>query len=227
MLTTQRHDQRTRRQARFQIERLDDRLVLSAAAAPAAGAHISAVMDRLEGRLAAIEAQHGSQVTPAESRLEVRTGAPVFSPNGAGPVLMSDSPTSSAPAGAGTMSANTGVQAPSSQASVAAIVSNPGGSPGMTTTSSTTVGTMNPGSTTPSVPSAVALVPGTLLTGPNGNPVGIARTAISSTTADTSTTITGTTTTGTGNPVAPTSAISLVPGTLLQGPNGQPTAIAR
>jgi hypothetical protein len=72
MLTTQRHDQRTRRQARFELECLDDRLVLSAGGGGMAVAQLTAVEHRLEGRLAQLQARHGAQPTAAEARIQSR-----------------------------------------------------------------------------------------------------------------------------------------------------------
>ena len=61
MLTTLRRDRRTRRQAQFNLESLDDRLVLSAgaggAAAEAVGAKAAAIEHRHEARLARHEAK--------------------------------------------------------------------------------------------------------------------------------------------------------------------------
>ena len=48
MLTTHRRDQRSRRQALFTLESLDDRLVLSAAATGAVAAHLEARFVRIE-----------------------------------------------------------------------------------------------------------------------------------------------------------------------------------
>src|SRR5262245_9383694 len=68
MLTTHRRDQRTRRQALFTLESLDERLVLSAAA----GAAADAVIAHLEARLVRLEARHGARFARIEARLEAR-----------------------------------------------------------------------------------------------------------------------------------------------------------
>jgi hypothetical protein len=73
MLTTHRSDRRTRRQAQFQLECLDDRLVLSAAGGVGTSvAQLGAMEHRLETRLARLEAQNGDQVTPAMARIQAR-----------------------------------------------------------------------------------------------------------------------------------------------------------
>ncbi len=73
MLTTLRHDRRTRRQANFNLEALDDRLLLSAASAAVATLHHDVRLEqRLEARLAGMEARHGSHATRAESHLVAR-----------------------------------------------------------------------------------------------------------------------------------------------------------
>jgi hypothetical protein len=72
-LTNHRRARRTRRQARFQLESLDDRLVLSAAGGVGASiAHLGAVEQRLETRLARLEAQNGDHVTPTMARIHTR-----------------------------------------------------------------------------------------------------------------------------------------------------------
>jgi hypothetical protein len=65
MLTTHRRDQRTRRQAPFTLESLDDRLVLSAAGA---GVAAEAVAARHEAKLERVEARH-------EAKLAARAAA--------------------------------------------------------------------------------------------------------------------------------------------------------
>src|SRR5262245_51230968 len=60
MLTTHRRDQRTRRQAPFTLESLDDRLVLSAAAA---GVVAEAVAARHEAKLERVAARHEAKLT--------------------------------------------------------------------------------------------------------------------------------------------------------------------
>jgi hypothetical protein len=73
MFTITRRDRRNRRQAQFQFECLDDRLVLSAAGGVELSiAHLSAMEHRLETRLARLEAQNGEQVTPAMARIQTR-----------------------------------------------------------------------------------------------------------------------------------------------------------
>jgi hypothetical protein len=86
MLTAQRRDRRTRRQADFHLECLDSRLVLSAAAgaavADAAGARAALVAHRHEvqaarheARLARIEARHEARVARVDARLAARADA--------------------------------------------------------------------------------------------------------------------------------------------------------
>jgi hypothetical protein len=73
MLTTRRRQRRTHRRARFHLESLDDRLVLSAASAAVAALHHDVRLEqRLEARLAGMEARHGSHATRAESHLVAR-----------------------------------------------------------------------------------------------------------------------------------------------------------
>jgi len=72
MLTTTRRDQRTRRQSLFTLEALDDRLVLSAAAAGAVGEAVSAkamaAEARHEARHARIEARHEAHAARVAAR---------------------------------------------------------------------------------------------------------------------------------------------------------------
>jgi hypothetical protein len=85
MWTNHRRDRRTRRQARFQLDCLDDRLVLSAAGGVGAAiAHLGAVEQRLETRLARLEAQDGDHVTPAMSRIQTRLARIQARMNGSG-----------------------------------------------------------------------------------------------------------------------------------------------
>jgi hypothetical protein len=73
MLTTTRRDQRTRRQALFILESLDDRLVLSAAA----GAAAEAVAARHEAKLERVEARHEARLARVEARHEAGLAARV------------------------------------------------------------------------------------------------------------------------------------------------------
>ena len=71
-----RRDRRARRQALFTLEALDDRLVLSAAAAgaaaEAAGAHAVPAEVRHEAKLARIEARHEAKLARVEARHEAK-----------------------------------------------------------------------------------------------------------------------------------------------------------
>jgi hypothetical protein len=213
MLTTQRLDQRTRRQAQFQVECLDERLVLSTAAASAVGAHMAAVMNQLEARLAVLEANHGSQMTPAESRIEARithlearlahsVSSPVMSPAVAAPITISGPIGAPAPAASQTSSASATAG-----------------------TSTTTVGTTGPIVTTPGSP-----LPHTLITGPDGTPIGIVRaTASGDSTASggsADTTTVGTTSPDSTSPIVTTPG-SPLPHTLITGPDGTPIGVVR
>ena len=74
MLNTLRRDRRTRRQASFNLETLDDRLVLSAAAAGAvAGVHehrLEVKIARHEARLDRLEARHEAKLATKEAKQE-------------------------------------------------------------------------------------------------------------------------------------------------------------
>ncbi len=76
MLKTHRCDLRTRRQATFNLEALDDRLVLSAAAAGAvAGLHehrLEVKIARHEARLDKLEARHEAKLAAKEAKQEAR-----------------------------------------------------------------------------------------------------------------------------------------------------------
>lgn len=72
MLTTNRRDQRNRREALFTLESLDERLVLSATAAGAIGAAEARHEARVEARMERVEARHEARAERIEARHEAR-----------------------------------------------------------------------------------------------------------------------------------------------------------
>jgi len=216
MWTTQRHDRRTRRQAQFQLECLDDRLVLSAAGGAGASiAHLGAMEHRLETRLARLEAKNGDLVTPAMARIQTRLARIQARMN------VSVAATSGGSSG------------PGFQMTTFSTGSNTGGSASTTTDATTTPNPTNP----------PGHLPGHLLPGPNGRPVAIVFGAVSASSGSASTPSTGSTggsastpstsdsggststttdATTTSNPTTPPGHL---PGHLLLGPNGQPVAV--
>ena len=79
MLTTTRRDKRNRRQASLTLESLDERLVLSAAAAGAAAEAVSAKAEAVEARheakLARGEARHEAKLARVDARHEAKLAA--------------------------------------------------------------------------------------------------------------------------------------------------------
>jgi len=147
MLTTRKHDQRTRRQALFILESLDDRLVLSAgaggaAAAEAAGAigsHAALVEQRHEARIARHEAKLERIHARHEARLERMAARHAAMMPMAGPVM----PTIVGPA-ASTSSAPTAAPAASTTMTPAATPSTPGSSGNINPIVPTTTPTPSP-----------------------------------------------------------------------------------
>ena len=109
MLTTLRRDRRTRRQANFNLESLDDRLVLSVASggavAEAAGAKAAILEHRHEVRAARHEAKLDRMEARHAAKL-ARMDAHVMAPTSMSPVMISGSTSASAHTSAASASAS-------------------------------------------------------------------------------------------------------------------------
>jgi hypothetical protein len=167
MLNTLRRDRRTRRQASLNLEALDDRLVLSAAAAGAvAGLHehqLEVRIARHEAKLEKLEARHEAKLATKEasqetmiSQLEAKAAS--LSPvtvNSSGMVTVPGSASSTRVSASGATSAATVTPAPVTTTSGSL---NPSNSVPTSPVSTTTTGTGTTTMTTSSNPTS----PGTL-----------------------------------------------------------------
>ena len=207
MLTTTRRDKRNRRQAQFQLECLDDRLVLSATGGMGPTmAHLTAVEHRLETRLATLEARNGDNVTPAMARIQTRLAgiqARLSSP------VTAATPTPKDPHGLLPVSVVTGPNGQivaATNGAVSTSVPTSSGSAGSAgaTTDATSVSPKDPH----------GLLPVSVVTGPNGQIVASTDGAVptSSNSADATTDATT---------VSPKDPHGLLPVSVVTGPNGQ------
>jgi len=132
MLTTTRRDQRTRRQALFTLETLDDRLVLSAAAAGVVGEAVSAQGAVAEARHARHEARHARHEAKL-ARHAARLAAHSMS-SSAIPISVTGaaSAAKAAPAAASAAAASAAATTNSTSAPAVVVAPNPGGSAGNT-----------------------------------------------------------------------------------------------
>jgi hypothetical protein len=146
MLNTLRRDRRTRRQAGFNLETLDDRLVLSATAAGAvASAHehrLEVQIARHEAKLDRLEARHEAKLAQKEATQEARISRLEAQAVSSTPVTINSSGTVSV-SGSGSAS-STGVSASGSTSPTTA-------TPTPITTSG---GSLNPGNYVPTYPTS-------------------------------------------------------------------------